>query len=135
MIRFAMTLGVVFASVFLLLSLTGFGFDNKQQPDIIIYEHRRRTLSSLSNGGDYLDPKSVELRPAIIINNANKNDDIWSMNLQPISTIPNPNTNIKTAVLFWMIPKSGTTTAKNIYKCMGLTLCEGNQLRGCSCRR
>ena len=123
MIRFAMTLGVVSASVFLLLSLlNGFGFNNKQQPDIIIYEHWRRTLSSLSNGGDYLDPKTVELRPAIIINNANKNDDIWSMHLQPISTIPNPNTNIKTAVLFWMIPKSGTTTAKNIYKCMGLTL-------------
>ena len=117
-----MTLGVVFASVFLLLSLlNGFGFNNKQQPDIIIYEHQRRTLSSLSKRGDYLDPKSVELRPAII-NSANKNDDIWSMNLQPISTIPNPNPNIKTAVLFWMIPKSGTTTAKNIYKCMGLTL-------------
>ena len=116
--KFTTTLGVgCAAAVILLLFLFGIGVDmrhrDSQSTNDLHHQRRRLSLTFLS------DPKSVQLKNPLL---GATNNDIWSANIQSNSIVPNPNTNIKTAVLFWMIPKSGTTTAKNIYKCMGLTL-------------
>ena len=85
---------------------------------------RRRRLSSSSNNNnnnnnnfdDYRDPKSIQQKSII---EQPFTTDIWFDNLIPI-TIP-PNNNDHDTVLFWMIPKSGTSTVKNVYQCMSLT--------------
>lgn len=45
---------------------------------------------------------------------------LWARNhLRPLETVPDPT---RETVLFWHIPKSGGTTVKSIYECLGQTL-------------
>ncbi|EJK64430.1 hypothetical protein THAOC_14835 [Thalassiosira oceanica] len=58
--------------------------------------------------GDYLDDQSANLVYP------------WAKsNLVPHTVLPDPT---KETYMFWHIPKSGGSTAKQIYKCMGLTV-------------
>ena len=110
--KFTTTLGVgCAAAVILLLFLFGIGVDNAQSTND--HHHHQRRLLALN----FLsDPKSVQLRNPLL---GATNNDIWSANIQSNSILPNPNSE---TVLFWMIPKSGTTTVKHLWRCMNLTL-------------
>ena len=110
--KFTTTLGVgCAAAVILLLFLFAIGVDNAQSTND--HHHHQRRLLALN----FLsDPKSVQLRNPLL---GATNNDIWSANIQSNSILPNPNSE---TVLFWMIPKSGTTTVKHLWRCMNLTL-------------
>lgn len=90
---------VITASVFLVVHQLQHSSTTSSSP----LEHRR-LLSSLDA---YLDSSAAEL-------------PLWAhQNLVSVTERPNPSAE---TVLFWHIPKSGGTTAKRMYECLGQTL-------------